>query len=107
MQPRSLLQVMLAMSAFVEVPPEHLAQQWAIPGAQTAADGNSGSAVRIRHSREKPAHAYAAVQYQGQWFWIDQGDWRTKRALFFVILLFTLTGTGAGENLPVLTIPTS
>ena len=107
LQPRSLLQIMQAMSLFVEVPPEHLAQQWAVPGVEMAAELNSGSGVRIRYSREKPADAYAAVQYQGYWFWIDQSDWRTKRALFLVILLFTLTDTGGGEHLPVLTIPTN
>jgi hypothetical protein len=107
LQPRSLLQVMQAIGAFVEVPPEHLAQQWAMPGAETAAGGNAEPRIRILQSREKPAHAYAAVRYQGRWFWIDQSDWRAKRALGLVILLFTLTDSGGGERLPVLTIPTS
>jgi len=106
-QPRSLLQVMQAVGAFVEVPPEHLAQEWAMPGAATAAEGNSSSRVRIRYARQKPSNSYAAVRYQGHWFWIDQSDWRTKRALALVILLFTLTETGGDERLPVLTIPTS
>jgi hypothetical protein len=78
-----------------------------MPGAETAAGGNAEPRIRILQSREKPAHAYASVRYQGRWFWIDQSDWRAKRALGLVILLFTLTDSGGGERLPVLTIPTS
>ena len=107
MQPRSLLQVLLGVGAFVEVPPEHLARQWAMPGAEIEAEASSPLGVRIRSSRQKPAQPYAAVRYKGHWFWIDQSDWRTKRTLAMVILLFTLTNSGEGERLPVLTIPTS
>ena len=39
------------------------------------------------------------------WFWIDQGDLRTKRALNAVMLFFTMTDTGAQEALPLITIP--
>lgn len=106
LQPRSLLQVMQAIGAFVEVPPEHLAQQWAMPGAPPPTEGDTNR-IRIRESGQKPAHAYTAVRYQGRWFWIDQSDWHAKRALGLVILLFTLTDSGAAEHLPVLTIPTS
>jgi len=106
-QPRSLLQVMQAAGMFVEVPPEHLARQWATPGVERPAEGDSAFRVRIRHSREKPANPYATVRYKDHWFWIDQSDWRSKRALGLVILLFTLIDTGGGERLPVLTIPTN
>ena len=107
MQPRSLLQVLQGMGAFVEVPPEHLAREWAMPGAEMEAEASSPVGMRIQSSRHKPAQPYAAVRYKGYWFWIDQSDWRTKRTLAMVILLFTLTNTGQGERLPVLTIPTS
>jgi hypothetical protein len=39
----------------------------------------------------KPAGAFAAVHYRDHWFWIDQGDWPTKRALTAAIFFFTLT----------------
>ncbi len=88
MQPRSLLQVLQAVGAFVEVPPEHLTRQWALPGAQMLADGDSPVGVRIRCSQQKPPNAYTAVRYKGYWFWIDQGDWQTKRVIGLTILLF-------------------
>ena len=34
------------------------------------------------------------------WFWIDDGDWQTKRALTAVMFFFTLAETGAPEKLP-------
>ena len=107
MQPRSLLQVMQAIGAYADVPPEHLARHWALPGVDAAAGGASDPGMRIHQSSTKPAASYAAVRYQGRWFWIDEGDLRSKRTLVLVILLFTLTDSGGGQNLPVLTIPTS
>ena len=106
MQPRSLLQILQAVSAFVEVPPEHLAQEWATPAAPMAADESAIFGIHIRSSRHKPQQPYAAVRYKGHWFWIDESDWRSKRTLVLVILLFTLTDAGDTGRLPVLTIPT-
>jgi hypothetical protein len=49
--------------------------------------------------------SYVAVQYRGHWFWVDDNDWRTKRALTAVMFFFTLADTGAPEALPLVTIP--
>jgi hypothetical protein len=107
MQPRSLLQILQAAAAFVDVPPEHLARGWATPAAPIAEDENAIFGLHILSGLQKPDEPYAAVRYKGHWFWIDQSDWRTKRTLVLVILLFTLTDAGNAEHLPVLTIPTS
>ena len=61
--------------------------------------------VRIHSGREKPADAYAAVQYRDHWFWVDDRDWKTKRALTAVMFFFTLADTGVAEQLPLITIP--
>jgi hypothetical protein len=61
--------------------------------------------VRIYIGKDKPADAFAAAPYRGHWFWIDDGDWRTKRALTAVMFFFTLADTGASEKLPLITIP--
>lgn len=104
MQPRSLLQILQAAAAFVEVPPDHLAREWATPAAPVAEDENAIFGVHIRSARQKPPEPFAAVRYKGHWFWIDESDWRTKRTLGLLILLFTLTDAGNAERLPVLTI---
>lgn len=45
------------------------------------------------------------VRYRDSWFWIDNGDLKTKRALTEVMFLFTLADAGSREKLPLITIP--
>ena len=59
----------------------------------------------IKRALELPADTFAAVFYRGHWFWVDDGDWPTKRALTAVMFFFTLEGTGSTDNLPLVTIP--
>jgi hypothetical protein len=47
----------------------------------------------------------AAVQYRGNWFWVEDSDWLTKRALTAVMFVFTLADTGSPDKLPLITIP--
>jgi uncharacterized protein YceK len=102
---RSMLQILFAFSSYIDVPEEHLREHSALPPvAQTTAEMQQ-SAIRIHSGKEKPTGPYAAVHYRDYWFWIEQGDLRTKRALAAVILMFTLTDTGSKEPLPLITIP--
>ena len=68
-------------------------------------DGRRASGVQIHSGKEKPAAAFAAVRYREYWFWVENGDLLTKRALTVVMFFFTLSETGAGERLPLITIP--
>jgi hypothetical protein len=54
---------------------------------------------------QKPAGAFAAVRYRDHWFWVENGDRQTKRALTVVMFFFTLAETGASDKLPLITIP--
>lgn len=54
---------------------------------------------------EKPAGAFAAVRYRDHWFWVNNGDRQTKRALTAVMFFFTLAETGDMAKLPLVTIP--
>ena len=102
---RSMLQIMLAFSSYMDVPEEHLKEHSALPAvAQTGAEMQQG-AVRIHSGKVRPTDPYVAVHYRDYWFWIEQGDLRTKRALNAVLLFFTLTDTGSQEALPLITIP--
>jgi len=58
-----------------------------------------GSAFRIM------TRLGAAVQYRGNWFWVEDSDWLTKRALTAVMFVFTLADTGSPDKLPLITIP--
>jgi hypothetical protein len=102
---RSLLQIMGAFASYVEAPETHLKDQSAIPAFENTPAGSRYDTVRIRSGKEKPAHAFAAVHYRDYWFWIDNSDLRTKRALTAVMFFFTLAETGTSDKLPLITIP--
>lgn len=103
---RSMLQIMQAFASYIDVPEAHLKDQsaWPSPASAPAAEGRQQS-VRIHSGREKPVGAFAAVRYRGYWFWVDNGDRQTKRALTVVVFFFTLADTGGVEKLPLITIP--
>jgi hypothetical protein len=102
---RSMMQIMAAFSTYLEVPDADLAAHRALPTLENAAAADGHERVRIRSGTEKPAAAYAAVRYRDHWFWVDDDDLQTKRALTAVIYFFTLTETGSTERLPLVTIP--
>ena len=102
---RSMLQIMGAFASYIDVPEADLKEHRAVPSLGTAASENRRDAVRIHSGGVKPADAFAAVQYRGHWFWVDDGDWQTKRAFTAVMFFFTLAETGGNERLPLITIP--
>jgi hypothetical protein len=102
---RSMLQIMAAFASYLDVPEEHLKEHRAVPALDDGSLENRRSPVRIHSGKDKPAAAFAAVHYRDYWFWIDDGDWQTKRALTAVMFFFTLAETGAPEKLPLITIP--
>jgi hypothetical protein len=53
----------------------------------------------------EPSGAYAAIPYEGQWFWIANDDWKSKRTFTAILFLFTLSDTGGEQKLPTITIP--
>ena len=102
---RSMLQIMGAFASYLDVPEAHLKEHSAVPAFEKAAPASRQDVVRIYSGKSKPAHAFAAVHYREHWFWIDDGDWQTKRALTAVMFFFTLAETGSSEKLPLITIP--
>jgi len=102
---RSMLQIMGAFSSYMDVPQEHLDSHRALPTFEDVRGGADGQPVHIHCGKEKPEDAFASVYYRQTWFWIDDGDWPTKRALTAVMFFFTLTGDRGADNVPVVTIP--
>jgi len=102
---RSMLQIMGAFSTYMDVPEEHLKDHSAVPAFEHVTPGAGQQVARIRSGKDKPATSFAAVNYRGYWYWIDDGDLMTKRALTAVIYFFTLAETGSSEKLPLITIP--
>jgi hypothetical protein len=49
--------------------------------------------------------ASVAVEYHGRWFWIPDTDIQSKYSFGFVMLLFSISGTGVKAGAPVVTVP--
>ena len=101
-QPRSLIGIMSFLSRGVEVPEVHREQ------GRVVDMGSWEDLVpfRVRSSEEKPGDAYAAVRYQGQWFYIEHTDHESKRAFNLMIYLFQLKAPETSAAAPILTLPT-
>lgn len=103
---RSMLQIIGAFATYMDVPEAHLNDHSATPAFETkGAEVGRKTAVRIYSGKVKPADAFVAVPYRDHWFWIENGDWQTKRALTAVMFFFTLSETVAEDKLPLITIP--
>jgi hypothetical protein len=102
---RSMLQIMGAFASYLDVPEEHLKDHSAVPAFENQSEENRQQKVRIHSGKDKPKTAFASVYYRDHWFWVDDGDWRTKRALSAVMFFFTLADSGSPERLPLITIP--
>jgi hypothetical protein len=102
---RSMLQIMAAFASYADVPEQDLKEQRALPSLQSTNSAGRTDPVKIKCSPDKPADAFATVHYRNHWFWIDDRDWRSKRALTAVMFLFTMSDTGGNEQLPLITIP--
>ncbi|MDP9141727.1 MAG: hypothetical protein M3O62_13145 [Pseudomonadota bacterium] len=98
---RSMLQIMGAFASYVDIPAAHVADQSATPSLPNTA----GPGVKIRSGKEPPKSHFAAIQYRDHWFWIEDNDWQTKRAMSAVMFFFTLADTGPADKLPLITIP--
>lgn len=109
LQTRSMLEIIIELSSYIEVPLSHVEESRVNP--TMAGDTIGGVAVEpliyIHSGSERPADVFVAVSYRGTWFWIDDRDLPSKRLFSFLMFIFTLTETGAGrEGAPIVTIPT-
>jgi hypothetical protein len=103
---RSIIGVTQTMAGEVEVPPQHVAEHRAFPGAESGRDmPEIVPMCRIHSGKSSPSDAFVAVHYRNTWYWIDDGDLLSKRSFTQLMQLFTMADTGGKENLPVVTIP--
>lgn len=106
---RSLLATLFYLAQAVEIPEGHRETGWAVRTFDE--DGElfdwselTGKLLRIGTSPERPENAYAAVRYQGEWFYIDRA-WTTSKSTFILLTyLFSLQDTGESGQGPLLTI---
>jgi len=101
----SLMQMLAAVSARVQIPEQDLAEKRAIPGALNHAGAGSLDNVTVKSSAIPPDQAFASIRYRGHWFWIDDCDLETKRVFSFIMLAFTLLEDDQASSPLQLTIP--
>ena len=105
---RSMLQIMIDVSAYFEVPERDVADRRVAASPRGAGDPRLFPGVlhvRTSAGKDKPADAFVAIRYRGHWFWIDDRDPDSKRVFAFLMLMFSLTETGTAQSAPVLTVP--
>lgn len=100
---RSVMQLLSALSLGVEIPEEHRERGLAL--ATAGSDPSRPPLLVVHSGRDRPERAFIATEYEGAWFWIAEDDWRSKRTFTSIIFLFSLASSGAGSNLPTITIP--
>jgi hypothetical protein len=99
---RSVLRILTELSTYVDVPVEHQVCGIAPPIGDVPPEAEPP--LHVLSGPERPCDPFAAVCYEGRWFWIDKSDYRSKRTLSYLLVLLALADTGAKEGLPVITI---
>ena len=56
-------------------------------------------------SDDEPDDAFVTVQYRGRYYYLSDRDLRSKRALSFIMILFSMADRSEDAAKPVITIP--
>lgn len=106
-QSRSMFQVLVDFGSYIEVPARDRDEgRVYMPQRDEELEKLFPPLLRMRWSAKPPDDAHVAVHYREGWFWIDDRDHDSKAAFNFLMLLFSLTETGAAQAGPVVTVPT-
>lgn len=99
---RSAYRIMLELASHVEVPPEHLETGIASPLDEPLSGEHQP--FQVLSGCDKPPNAFVSVCYEGYWYWVEKGDFHSKRTLNYLQIMLALADSGSRENLPVMTI---
>jgi hypothetical protein len=103
---RSVLEILVELSAGVDVPEQHLAEKRARALSRRLQRGERAQPLaHIQSGTERPEDAFAAVRYRDHWFWIDDRDIYSKRAFTFLLMFSSIAETGIAPQAPIITIP--
>jgi D-lyxose ketol-isomerase len=98
---RSMMQLMVELGACIDVPEEHLDRGMTF---RAPTGPQETRLMEIRSARLKPGRAFVAIPYQGHWYWIEEGDFRSKRMLSLLMIFLSMTESGGGAGAPVVTV---
>ncbi|MCK6474238.1 MAG: hypothetical protein L6R28_21165 [Planctomycetes bacterium] len=106
MQTRSLLHMMLELSACVAVPESFSETGVARRVLEPAPGERLPLPMVIRCSAEKPAGAFVAVRHLDHWYYIPESDVASKGTLSFLQILTAMLESDSQQLLPLVTIST-
>ncbi|MEJ2582320.1 MAG: hypothetical protein P8127_11925 [Acidobacteriota bacterium] len=101
---RSALEILMELSYTIDIPEEDIASGRAKVSRYRDGSASSQPPITIVASKSRPESALVAVEYRGTWFSIDDRDISSKYTLTFMLILFSLSETGASGMGPVLTL---
>ena len=101
-QNRSIIQMLVALSGFIDVPPEKRSNA---AGGYNLPPGVSRP-FHVHSGPDHPADSFAQIKYKDYWYWIDNDDLMSKRVFTLMLFLTTLTNNSGNDRGAVLTIPT-
>jgi hypothetical protein len=106
---RSMLEILLEISAGIEVPDDHVSQGRTRAATRQADAENPRDRplVQIHSGANSPATPFTAVRYRDTWYWVDDSDLGSKSIFAFLMMFFSLAETGVTPQAPVLTLPAS
>jgi hypothetical protein len=103
---RSLIEVLGQLAADIDVPSGDVMEGRTYEAASESGAVDRFPRIAVRHGFLQPRDSFVAVAYDGDWFWIDNSDLRTKRVFTFVMLLLSLSESSKPGQPPVISIPT-
>jgi hypothetical protein len=104
---RSILQVMVDVASYVDIPAADAAEGRVYAPQRTPEQARLfPPLITIRTGSTAPGDAFVSIQYRNQWFWIEDRDRPSKQMLTFLMMLFSLTETSTVQAAPILTVPT-
>ena len=103
---RSILEMLVDLALWIDVPPEHVTSGRVRPRPDMDVMEEFGfePLIKVQSSTARPESSFVAVRYGGLWYWIDNDDFRSKRTLSFMQLMFSLAESGGGQTAPVVTV---
>ena len=103
METRSVLQVMVELSATVDVPKRDVEEGRVAKLRPRPKENVSGIGplMEIHSGSEPPSDAYVSCKYRDQWFWIEDTALVSKRTFTYLTLLLTLNDSDANEGAPL------
>lgn len=104
---RSMMEILLEVAATIQVPKEDVLQGRTSPTALSTNGANplDRPLIRIHSGSARPEDPFAAANYHGTWYWIDDRDLVSKRVFTFLMMFFSLAETGSTPQAPLLTLP--